>query len=199
MNENAISRYIAGFDELHILTSASYLTAAELNLTSKINQIADDMLSFLIRAYQKGVQSASEMLAHDADVDIAKMREAIYMVIDGKTFEDRIADHVTAGDTGRLDSLADSEYHRVYNAGVYDGGQQIRESTGLGVIKHWYTVGDDKVRETHEYLEGRTVALDEEFYTFDNDHAAYPGLFKKVENNANCRCTVTLEYDGTQD
>ena len=199
MDKNFISRYTAAFDELHLLISASYLSAAGLDLTRKINQIADDMLSFLIRAYQAGIQSASEMLDHDTNVDISKMREAIYQVIDGKTFEDRIADHITAGDIGRLDSLADSEYHRVFNAGVYDGGQQIRDSTGLGVIKHWYTVGDDKVRETHEYLEGRTVALDEEFYTFDNDHAAYPGLFTKVENNANCRCTVTLEYDGTQE
>ena len=39
---------------------------------------------------------------------------------------------------------------------------------------------DDKVRETHRYLEGASVSLDEEFWTFDGDHAAYPGGVTKA-------------------
>jgi hypothetical protein len=58
---------------------------------------------------------------------------------------------------------------------------------------------DEKVRDTHKYLEGMTVALDEEFYTYDGDHAPAPHGFTKVENNANCRCVVTLKLDEWQD
>ena len=39
------------------------------------------------------------------------------------------------------------------------------------------------------------VPLEEEFFTFDGDHAAYPGGFTKAENNVNCRCIVRLTVD----
>jgi hypothetical protein len=50
---------------------------------------------------------------------------------------------------------------------------------------------DDRVRDTHDPLEGVTVDWDEEFYTWDNDHAPYPGAFEKPENSVNCRCWLT--------
>lgn len=156
-------------------------------------------LSLLINAYRKGVQAASEMLAYDLTVDVRSMDEVIYLVIDGKTFEDRVADHVLSGDLQGLQTLAESEFHRVYNAAVLDGGHQYQSSVGYGVTKNWYTVMDDKVRETHRYLEGASVSLDEEFWTFDGDHAAYPGGFTKAENNVNCRCTVELHIDAEEE
>lgn len=116
-----------------------------------------------------------------------------------KTFEDRVADHVLTGDLQGLQTLAESEFHRVYNAAVLDGGHQYQSSVGYGVTKNWYTVMDDKVRETHRYLEGASVSLDEEFWTFDGDHAAYPGGFTKAENNVNCRCTVELHIDAEEE
>lgn len=158
-----------------------------------------DILSLLINAYRKGVQAASEMLAYDLTVDVRSMDEVIYLVIDDKTFEDRVADHVLSGDLQGLQTLAESEFHRVYNAAVLDGGHQYQSSVGYGVTKNWYTVMDDKVRETHRYLEGASVSLDEEFWTFDGDHAAYPGGFTKAENNVNCRCTVELHIDAEEE
>lgn len=50
---------------------------------------------------------------------------------------------------------------------------------------------DDKVRDTHDYLEGMSVGIDEEFYTYDGDHALYPGGFENAQNNVNCRCFLT--------
>ena len=122
-----------------------------------------------------------------------------YSLYDPKTFEDRVADHVLSGDLQGLQTLAESEFHRVYNAAVLDGGHQYQSSVGYGVTKNWYTVMDDKVRETHRYLEGASVSLDEEFWTFDGDHAAYPGGFTKAENNVNCRCTVELHIDAEEE
>ena len=51
---NTFSAYIAAFDELNILTSTSYYSASGKDMTSKVAQIADDILSLLIRAYQQG-------------------------------------------------------------------------------------------------------------------------------------------------
>ena len=193
--DEVVSRYTLALDELNVLTSTSYYNAVSKDTTAMINQIADDFLSFLINAYTMGIESASIMLDHEMTVDVDDMHEAIYLIIDGKTFEDRVADHVLNNDLGGLKTLAESEFHRVYNAAVYDGGEDYVESGSFGVNKDWITVRDDAVRETHSYLEGVSVPLEEEFFTFDGDHAPYPGKFTKAENNANCRCIVKLTLD----
>ena len=113
MNKKTLSNYILAFDEINALTAVSYNTASETteDQTVQVSQIADDILSLLINAYRKGVQAASEMLAYDLTVDVRSMDEVIYLVIDGKTFEDRVADHVLSGDLQGLQTLAESEFH----------------------------------------------------------------------------------------
>jgi hypothetical protein len=49
---------------------------------------------------------------------------------------------------------------------------------------------DNRVREEHQYLEGQTIDIDDEFYTYDGDHASAPGLFTLAQNNVNCRCEL---------
>lgn len=195
---NTFSAYITAFDELNILTFTSYYTASGEDMNSKVTQIADDVLSLLIRAYREGITAVSDMLAYDLTVDVDFMEEAIYEVIDGKTFEDRVKDHVSVGDLSGLQTLVESEYHRVFNAAEEDGANTFHSERGLDVSKKWVTVRDEAVRDTHRYLEGMSVALDEEFYTFDGDHASRPGEFTKAENNVNCRCVLTFEVDTSQ-
>ena len=60
------------------------------------------------------------------------------------------------------------------------------------IYKQWRTMLDDRVRETHDFLEGATVPVDARFYTNDGDSARFPGDFMLVENNANCRCLIRL-------
>jgi len=185
--------YLLAFDEINALTSTSFYSA-----TGNVDQIADDILSFLINAYRLGIKNVSEMLHTELKVDTDRMAEAIYLIIEGKTFEDRVADHVRNDDIQGLRTLAESEFHRVYNTGAQDGAKEFQASEGLGVVKHWYTQLDDRVRETHDYLEGQTVSVDEDFYTFDGDHAPFPGGFANASNNVNCRCLVKYEIDAEQ-
>lgn len=191
--EALISSYTAALDELNLLMTTSYYTA-EGDEAERIKRIADDLLSFLVNAYTLGTSHASAMLGTELAVNLDEMEEAIFTVIDGKTFEDRVADHVRSESPGRLVTLAESEYHRVYNHAVDDGGK-LYANMGNPVTKTWYTVGDERVRDTHDYLEGVTVPVGTDFYTFDGDHAAYPGGFQQVENNANCRCIVLLNVN----
>ena len=51
-------------------------------------------------------------------------------------------------------------------------------------------MADEKVRDTHQYLELMTVDIDEDFYTYDGDHASAPGMFELAQNNVNCRCEL---------
>ncbi len=133
------------------------------------------------------------MLIYELYVDTNKMYEAIYKIIDGKDFEDRVIDHVLADDIAGLLLLTDSEYHRVYCTAADDGARECAEDNNRRIEKTWHTLLDDKVRETHFYLEGNTVSLGDEFYTYDGDHAPFPGDFTKAENNVNCRCYLTYQ------
>lgn len=49
---------------------------------------------------------------------------------------------------------------------------------------------DDVVRETHADADGQRVDVGEDFKLSDGDSGPGPGLFQRVENVVNCRCTT---------
>jgi uncharacterized protein with gpF-like domain len=51
---------------------------------------------------------------------------------------------------------------------------------------------DPRVRDSHDYLEGVTVSMDSEFFTYNGNHTYYPCQFGVPEEDINCRCW--LEY-----
>lgn len=200
-------RYVMAFDEINKLTEVSFKLSS-----GDPKQIKDDMLSFLINAYRLGIRNSGEMLGASIAMNTELMRQAIYTTIGGKTFENRVDDHIdklrqrAEGDLEEDDlvgliMLAESEFHRVYNAGANDGAKTyastVKASTGVdpAIYKEWLTKLDDKVRMTHDYLEGERVPLGADFYTYDGDHAPYPGGFANAENNVNCRCIVVYGKD----
>ena len=58
------------------------------------------------------------------------------------------------------------------------------------VYKRWKDVGDEKVRDTHQYLNGISVPLNDYFYSISGDYGRFPGDFKTAEENSNCRCGI---------
>lgn len=201
----SVQKWIATFDELHRIVEVSLEQA--INEASDgdekpqriVSRVSDDLLAFLIDAYELGCKSAGEMLGIESDSitpDVKRMRETIYKTIEGKTFEDRVRDHVVKNDPNGLKTLAESEYHRVFADAQQTTAEGIADSKKLSVTKTWRTQGDERVRDTHEYLENMQVQLNDRFYTYDGDSALTPGGFKNVENNANCRCW--LEFTGRE-
>ena len=118
--------------------------------------------------------------------------KCVNLEIDNKTFKERAEEYLTdeTATEAEMIRLIDTESVRDYNTGVTDAG---KASGMLGVMKRWNTMSDGRVRETHDYLHGMTVGLNDRFYTFDGDSADAPGGFTLPENNINCRCWVTLE------
>lgn len=86
-----------------------------------------------------------------------------------------------------IQTVADGEATRLYNEGVYQAGLQTKPRS-----KTWNTQMDDRVRDTHFYLEGQTIPFDGVFITFDGDSARFPYDFKKASNNVHCRCFLTI-------
>ncbi|MBP5442303.1 MAG: hypothetical protein J6Y60_03600 [Treponema sp.] len=145
------------------------------------------MLAYILcLIYALGWKDAEQALEEEIDVEWNHDLETVDEVIDGKTFEDRIRDAETYEEVERI---IDTEGHRDYNAGVYNAAK----ATGRDdLLKTWRTMLDDKVRDSHQYLEGVTVGLDDYFYTAGGARALYPGQFGEPDEDINCRCFIEI-------
>ena len=177
--------FLTKLDELNVIVLESWYSA------NRKKDVLDDLFTLLVEAYLLGVDHASEQMDQLITVDHDRMEEVIYQRIDGLTFADRAERHIENGDVGRLQTLAESEYHRVYNTAAADGIEEYRRETGKAVSKTSHTMMDERVRDTHIDLEGQTVPVNERFYANDGDSALFPGGFDNPENNVNCRCWLT--------
>lgn len=114
--------------------------------------------------------------------------KAVNLEIAGETFRERVAEQVKELSEDGLLRIIETEAHRDYNTGVYDAAT----SSGKSIMKQWHTMMDGRVRDTHDYLEGSTVGIDDRFYTYTGESALFPGGFGSPEEDCNCRCFITL-------
>lgn len=141
------------------------------------------------------------------DIDTDDMNRAVFRVIADKTWEQRVSEYLD-DETGTVDDIirvVDTDMNRIYNDSVLDVGEKANAGsvewsnedlpapdTKDRVMKTWQTMLDNRVRDTHEYLEGMTVPVGRRFYTYDGDSARYPGDFSNPANSINCRCRISL-------
>ena len=154
-------------------------------------EIEDSVLDLLIMAYMYGWTSASDELDTEIIPDTNKVDESVNKQIAGKNWKDRVGEYLQNGTAEEILRVADTEMVRIYNESKLD----FAEGCEFAVYKTWGTQLDDKVRDTHFYLEGVKVEVGDRFYTFDGDSALAPGGFSLVQNNVNCRCTLELSRD----
>lgn len=165
----------------------------------------DIIFDLLTMGYVYGIEVAGLDLDTDIPVDNARMREVAMLPTAGETFAQRLDHHITEFEqstedvvaatdklVNALSVLAETETHRVINQGIIDGAEWYEAETGNTVYKQWVTMRDDRVRDTHDYLEGATVPLNARFYTYDSDSARFPGDFADPSNNVGCRCLIRL-------
>ena len=143
------------------------------------NEIEDSLLDLLIMAYVFGTKDVSKSLKEEIKPDTDKMKESVYKKIAGQTWEERIRDSITKED---IERIFVTESHRCFSDGQWDSAD------GRATHKTWVTMDDEKVRDTHWYIDNLTVKIDEYFYTLDGDRALRPYGFEIASNNINCRC-----------
>lgn len=148
--------------------------------------IIDELLDLFLLAYAMGNSITNENLSSDYRPSADDVMKVVDAKVAGKTWRERVEEYFSSGGTGEdIARIAETESHRIANKAALDTAKYA------GAIKKtWATILDDRVRESHDYLEGMTVDIDEDFFTFDGDHAPAPGLFETAENNVNCRCEL---------
>jgi len=94
--------------------------------------------------------------------------------------------------------IGKTEAHEMYNAGIFQKYQQLKQGRRApkSMIKRWRTQEDERVRETHEPLDGSRADLDEPFITIAGSMLMFPGdtsLGAPLFDRQNCRCTYSVQ------
>lgn len=197
------------FDELNnIRTTLTEQLAGDGDLSTIPNslepqtrkRVEDTIFELITMGYVYGIEVAGLDLETDLPVSAERMYATANKPTAGEDFRKRIDNHIQAFNRGettpeqlveRLSVVAETETHRAINTGGLDGAQEYADThRGQTVFKTWVTAGDERVRDTHDYLEGSTIPLNARFFTCDGDSARFPGDFVLPENVVNCRCII---------
>lgn len=153
---------------------------------SEEEDIIDELLDLFLLAYAMGNEVTNENLSSNWMPSVDEVMNTVNAKVAGKTWRERAEEYFSSGGTvDDLIRIAETEVHRDANTAALETARKAGAKN-----KTWITMMDEKVRDTHQYLEGMTVGIDEDFWTYDNDHASAPGLFEFAENNINCRCEL---------
>lgn len=207
---------LLSFDELNNLfttTMEEALTAVEVAVINGIpdgkfdrKRIEDIIFDLLTMYYALGWRETGLSLGEDIRMSESLQQDAVLAKTAGKTAFERIDEHITAAEdalkqgggveaasrlTEQIRVVADTDGHRVMETSGYEAAESYAQKhPDKAVYKTWVTMNDDRVRDTHFYLEGVTVPIDARFYTYDGDSALYPGGFEYPQNVVNCRCKL---------
>lgn len=183
--------YKTKFDELNTLH-----TRMTANYDYSLTDAKDEFEDVLIEAYLLGFTGAAYMLGEDNErpdpQTATEMSDVTYP--DGESVSVKFIKYYTTKDTESLKTLAETEFHRMYSVGQTDLAESVG-SKGKTVYKKWLTMGDDRVRDAHRYLEGVKVPYDGFFQSADGYKAKAPGQFGVPELDCNCRCIVSLSEE----
>lgn len=176
---------ILPIDELNVLKNKYEFRGTGTPITDfELDDIIDDLLDILFLSIANGVISINDTFGADYVPSAEKIESVLYKKIDGKTWEDRVRDwYENGGTSADIVRIAETESHRVGNEIAFEAAKEVGAR-----FKTWLTMLDDKVRDTHSYLESVSVGISDEFYTYDGDHAPFPGAFINADNNCGCRC-----------
>ena len=181
---------ILPFDELNVLKESLSEHFADGRIKSRKDKddIEDMLLDLFLLAFARGRVVTEMRFPSNWNPDSDEVMRTVDANIAGETWRQRVEDYYeNGGSVGDIIRIAETETHRIANTAAIHAAR-----VGGATMKTWATMLDDRVREQHEWLEGVTVGIDDEFVTYDGDHALAPGLFELPENNINCRCELVF-------
>lgn len=176
-------------DELNRLDEEIRQRFGDAQLTDRKEEeedIIDELLDLFLLAYAMGNEVTNSNLSSDWMPPVDEVMKVVDAKVADKTWRERVEEYFANGGTGAdIARIADTEMHRIANTAALDTAKKAGAKN-----KTWVTMMDDKVRESHDYLLGQTVGINEDFYTWDGAHAPAPGMFGIPEEDCNCRCEL---------
>lgn len=175
------------FDELNRFADQIRQRYGKEKLKSEdAEDIIDELLDLFLLSYAMGNEVTGENLGKTWQPTVDDVEKTVNAKVAGKTWEERTRDYfANSGSVDDIVRIAETEMHRIANTAALDTARKAGATK-----KTWVTMLDDKVRTDHDYLEGSTVGIDEDFYTWQGYHAPAPGMFGVAEEDVNCRCEL---------
>lgn len=177
------------FDELNILKSQ--FEAAEQDPEGKKQRkgyYIDEVTDLFVLAYIYGTDELNKELGTDIQPDTQEMRAVIEERFDGKNYIDRLNDYFENGTTYDIERVLYTDAHRIYNAAKFTGAKKAGAK-----FKTWNCSMLPTSRDTHIYLDGTTIPIDAEFYSYKGGKTLYPSQWGIPEEDCNCLCWLTFD------
>ena len=180
------------FDELNRFEAALpqyFDESGRIKSRKDYEDILDEMLDIFLLSYANGVAATNLSLSSNYEPTLDEVMQTVDEKVVGKTWRERMQEHFDNG--GTLDDvvrIAETEAHRDANAGAYKAA-----IFGGATEKVWHTMMDDRVRDSHFWLEGVSAPIDGVFYNFEGASTMYPGQWGIAEEDINCRCWLTYQ------
>ena len=122
--------------------------------------IIDMSLDLFLLAYATGRSVTNENLLSNYNPSLDEIMKVVDAEVAGKTWRQRVEEYFSSGGTGEdLARIADTEMHRIANTAAFDTAKKAGAKN-----KTWVTMADERVRDSHQYLESMTVGIDDDFY-----------------------------------
>lgn len=191
-------------DAIAAIDDTLFRDVLRASLTGTVRDFAQEALDVLgvgidfdlqdPRVLQFIAESAADRSKLIGDTTRALLRSTLSEGIAGGESTDllvaRIRETVTDAGSARAHTIARTEIVRASNAATTEAHRQA------GIDKReWLATQDDRVRDAHMALDGRTVGIDEPF-NVEGSSGMYPGGFGVPSLDINCRCAVIPVIDG---
>lgn len=171
--------------------------------------IIEEIAVYLTDQYEDAYNTAAGDLLPLIEMEENAALLRVWEEVAGETFDERVRAHlselhdaVVTGEAsvenavetflGRVNNIIQTDGVRVRGAASLDAATEA-ESAGYEAWSTWATMGDEKVRDTHNLLEGVTIPLGG-WFEVPGDRAQHPGGFELAENNCGCRCWLIISY-----
>ena len=139
-------------------------------INSHLDKLANQITSYTIKVMDKIIKDAQE--------DPITKDEILNKIEGSHVFSDK-----------RSERIATTETTYVNNTAILEAMVQAEEE-GLQLEKAWISEGDDRVRPSHEELDGDVINIDENFVSISGAQGIAPGEFDDPDENIYCRCTM---------
>lgn len=96
-------------------------------------------------------------------------------------------------DINKSVATARTESHRVIETTKFETMEEI--SKQVKMTKTWHTVKDERVRSSHQSMEGVTIPIDEEFTLPSGNTCLRPSETGDPAEDINCRCFLSFDVD----
>ena len=133
----------------------------------------------------------AEKVAYITETSKSQLREVIAEGLKENLTTDQIAENIELTynnwiemPSGRAMTIARTEAGSAAGYGHWEGARQIAEETGEQFVKEWISSRDERVRESHAFIDGERVALNEAF----SNGLLYPLAPGPPEEVIHCRC-----------